>query len=109
MLSWREVQSAPIRLQGLDLDRNGSIDRDEVPVTAAVTLRRGYGPRPKPLPTPVPPAARPGDWFANMDRNGDGDISRREFLGTEAQFEAADTDRDGLLSREEARKAPAVP
>jgi hypothetical protein len=37
-----------------------------------------------------------------MDRNGDGDISRTEFLGTRDEFDAIDTDRDGLISLGEA-------
>jgi hypothetical protein len=37
-----------------------------------------------------------------MDRNGDGDVSLREWLGTREQFDAIDTDRDGLISVEEA-------
>jgi hypothetical protein len=37
-----------------------------------------------------------------MDRNGDGDVSRSEWLGTEEQFRAIDTDGDGLISVEEA-------
>jgi hypothetical protein len=37
-----------------------------------------------------------------MDRNGDGDVSRSEFLGTKAEFDAIDTDHDGLISLEEA-------
>jgi Ca2+-binding EF-hand superfamily protein len=41
-------------------------------------------------------------WFRKMDRNGDGDVSRIEFLGTKAEFDAIDTDHDGLVSREEA-------
>ncbi len=41
-------------------------------------------------------------WFQKMDRNGDGDVSRTEFLGTKAEFDAIDTDHDGLISFAEA-------
>ena len=37
-----------------------------------------------------------------MDRNGDGDISRSEFLGTKTEFDAIDTDHDDLISLAEA-------
>jgi hypothetical protein len=37
-----------------------------------------------------------------MDRNADGDISRIEFLGTRAEFDSIDTDRDELISLQEA-------
>src|SRR5207247_3380300 len=44
-------------------------------------------------------------WFRKMDRNRDGDVSRREFLGTEEQFRRIDADGDGLISVDEAMKA----
>ena len=40
-----------------------------------------------------------------MDRNRDGDVSRKEFLFGEELFRLIDTDGDGLISVEEAEKA----
>jgi Ca2+-binding EF-hand superfamily protein len=55
--------------------------------------------------TPVPPVpARGPAWFRKMDRNGDGDVSRSEFLGTREEFDAIDADRDGLVSLDEAQE-----
>lgn len=42
------------------------------------------------------------EWIRKMDVNGDGFVSRAEFLGTPAQFERIDADDDGLISPEEA-------
>jgi hypothetical protein len=42
-----------------------------------------------------------------MDRNGDGDLSRGEFLGTAEQFGRMDADGDGLVSAREAQKPEA--
>ena len=44
-------------------------------------------------------------WFRKMDRNRDGDVSRREFLGTAEQFRKLDKDEDGLLDAKEAESA----
>jgi Ca2+-binding EF-hand superfamily protein len=46
----------------------------------------------------------PPAWFVAMDRNGDGWISPREFLGPPELFRALDTDGDGLISPEEAAR-----
>ena len=42
-------------------------------------------------------------WFKKMDRNGDGDVSAREFNGPPSLFQRMDPDGDGLISPEEAR------
>lgn len=45
--------------------------------------------------------ARP-TWHRGMDRNHDGDVSRREFVGPLAKFDELDADHDGLISAAEA-------
>jgi Ca2+-binding EF-hand superfamily protein len=68
------------------------------------------------LPAAVVPAALAGTktepsvsqvptWFLQMDRNGDGDVSLREFLGPLELFRRLDRDGDGLISPQEAREA----
>jgi Ca2+-binding EF-hand superfamily protein len=51
------------------------------------------------------PGARGPLWFQKMDKNGDGDVSPAEFLGTAEQFRKIDTDGDGLIDPEEAERA----
>lgn len=45
------------------------------------------------------------EWFRAMDRNGDGFVSAREFLGTPEQFRTLDRNGDGLIAPDEAAKA----
>ena len=42
-------------------------------------------------------------WFYDMDRNGDGEVSLREFLGPIELFRKLDKNGDGLISLDEAR------
>jgi Ca2+-binding EF-hand superfamily protein len=54
----------------------------------------------------VPPRPQVGPmWFQKMDRNRDGFVSRREFLGTDEEFRKLDLNGDGLISVEEAEAA----
>ena len=55
----------------------------------------------------VAAAAAPA-WFRAMDRNGDGFVSRREFLGPPEVFRQLDANGDGLLSATEAARAADV-
>jgi Ca2+-binding EF-hand superfamily protein len=36
-----------------------------------------------------------------MDKNGDGKISREEFLGRPVAFDRLDTNKDGFITRDE--------
>jgi Ca2+-binding EF-hand superfamily protein len=113
-LSVRELRNAHRLLATLDTDGDGTLSRAEVPrqYSAALTLGpSGNDPTGRVVPAPVRrggpvmrrgPAARGPLWFQKMDRNRDGDVSRKEFLGTDEQFREIDTDGDGLISVEEA-------
>jgi Ca2+-binding EF-hand superfamily protein len=45
------------------------------------------------------------EWFKRMDRNLDGDLTWKEFLGPRHVFEELDADHDGLIDPKEAEKA----
>src|SRR5436309_6163852 len=49
------------------------------------------------------PAPRPEIRYGDMDRDGDGVITRSEWRGTRQAFDAADWNRDGVLSGDEVR------
>jgi hypothetical protein len=101
-----------------DADHDGRVSADEVPYHFQVTIARGglavlvgegAGTAPSGAIAALrgrEPTAGP-DWFRKMDRNHDGDISRREFLGPREQFERLDRDNDGLIDPTEASAAEA--
>ncbi len=61
-------------------------------------------PRPAPVEASEPPVAVPA-WFTKMDRNGDGDVSLKEFVGPIELFRKLDLNGDGLISPAEAAAA----
>jgi Ca2+-binding EF-hand superfamily protein len=79
--------------------RNGPVDTGNDFASALVELYRGGDASEQ----PPEPTAGPL-WFRKMDRNRDGFVSRREFLGTDEEFRQIDTDGDGLISVEEAER-----
>lgn len=109
-LSRRELLEARARLA--PFARNGKIGADDVPKQAQVLFQLGRPDQSLPsngregpnMFTPAPRYAGPL-WFRKMDRNRDGDVSPREFLGAPEFFKRIDTDGDGLIDPDEAERA----
>ncbi len=109
-LSVRELRTAWDRLSVLEPpDENGRVEAVTKAAIQPAAFLRLTRTADRNFPTlvngavPTPAAQQSGPlWFRKMDRNGDGDVSRAEFLGTRAEFDAMDADRDGLISRAEA-------
>ena len=82
-LSRRETERA--FLAALDLDRSGSLDRDELSRYPGELRQLRYGDR----------AAQ--QLFRAEDRNGDGKVGAREFRVRDEEWDALDVDRDGTV------------
>jgi Ca2+-binding EF-hand superfamily protein len=112
-LSLREMRVASTQILALDKDDDKQLSLREIPATFSVTFGLGnagnqyrvvsVGGAPG---APAPAAAGNGpEWFTRMDRNGDGDVTLKEFLGDETEFKQLDTNADGFI---EAKEAAAV-
>jgi Ca2+-binding EF-hand superfamily protein len=112
-LSLREMRVASARILALDKDEDGQITQREIPATYTVTFglgNPGFSYRvvqvgPMPGGAAPAPAGNGPEWFTRMDRNSDGDVTLKEFLGDEAEFKQLDANADGFI---EAKEAAAV-
>jgi Ca2+-binding EF-hand superfamily protein len=119
-LSRRELAQLVSQSRGWDRDGDGQLAFEEVPRLYTVRVEQdqpqlpfnrffGFGNFVANESRRLPSQRGP-DWFTQMDRNSDGDVSRREFLGTAAQFRQLDADGDQLIDAQEAGRAtPAAP
>jgi Ca2+-binding EF-hand superfamily protein len=109
-LGAREIASGADRLLARDADRDNQLTPDELPYVMVAAFMRSESPREQSFYVPATPPAAAMDstapaWFRHADFNGDGDISRREFLGSAEQFKRLDADRDGFMEVDEAASA----
>ncbi len=109
-LSLREMRTAGERMKPLDKNGDGKIAIAEVPIYVVMDFSRGstsglpprkYGFRHSIGSQPATEKEAP-DWFIRMDRNGDGDVTLREWLGTKEQFQKLDKNDDGFIEQAEA-------
>ena len=110
-LTLRERRQLERCLAALDTDGDGKLSPDEIPTAIRLAVTQGpYVHEHLRAPTAAMHEVVGTDrlaapaWFSSMDRNGDGDLSRGEFLGTAAQFNRFDADGDGLIGIAEAEQ-----
>lgn len=102
-LSRRELTTAWSRLETAGCTGTGGVVLERLPLQLVAAV--GIGPQK--LPPALVRHAGPS-WFRAMDRNHDGDVSRKEFVSKQEDFTRLDTDSDGLISAQEAERAGAT-
>jgi len=109
-LSMREVRTSWDRLIALETTDKSQVTRAALMPQGAIRFGRStevssmnsvamY------TQTPNRQSTRGPTWFRKFDRNGDSELSRNEFPGTQVDFDKLDADHDGYVSVEEAEKA----
>ena len=117
-LSIRELRAVPSLVASWDANGDGQVAPDELPRRYQIQISPGAGGTINgvlavpvafsgPMSTAAKLTGKGPDWFQRMDRNGDEDLSRREFLGSRAAFGKLDADGDGLVDLKEAEAASA--
>ncbi len=104
VLSESEIANSTTRLAQLFSASDSDLAPESLPVQLDVLVTRAYGDEdpfgsevfvrstaPSPESKPLP------EWFQAMDTNGDGLVTRREFLGGDESLKSLDRDRNGWL------------
>lgn len=114
-LAHREVRSVADKLALWDTNGDGQLSENEIPLQFRMVASQGslsnlgfVSPDPSRMQRGRPDGRVAGPiWFRKMDRNSDGEISRREFLGDLDLFEKLDLNGDGAIELTEAIQAKA--
>ena len=119
-ISMREMRYADKTLAKMERDDKPGLAETEPARRYRIEFARGvFNPFGNPerqvnvrMPTAVAEVIKPRPvgpiWFQRWDRNNDGDITWREFLGPRDAFEQLDADRDELIDPREAEAANAL-
>ncbi len=118
-LTQKEFAAGIERMQPYDHDGDGNLDATELLALRKYRVTFSFGVPPavridrqnqmtadRRLPVVRPTTTGPA-WFQKMDRNQDGDVTWREFLGPRASFEKLDQDASGWIDAEEAQQSEA--
>ncbi|MEO2014846.1 MAG: hypothetical protein ABGZ53_10785 [Fuerstiella sp.] len=110
-LAQSEIAAAARRVDLWDSNGDSMISSSEIPQLYQIT----FGPGQPQIPGLQVPgqaatmqanqsgsAATAPFWFGKLDRNSDGELSRREFPGTRAEFQSLDRNSDGSVTAVEA-------
>ena len=102
LLSVRELRTAAARIPVTD-----SAPLTPPLTTGALHRIRATASCGKPSPIQFETNLTAPEWFRAMDRNRDGDLSRREFTGPAAAFLRLDQNGDGLIAPDELKNGDA--
>lgn len=113
-LTQREFQAGVERMQPYDRDEDGRLEADELLALRRYRVTFSFGVPPavrierqnqmdssRRLPVVLQMTSGP-EWFRKMDRNQDGDVTWREFLGPRDAFDRLDRDGSGWIDADEA-------
>ena len=109
-LTMREIREGFVRLAAVDRNRDDRVAQSELESRFRLTFSFGrnqsFTPNANPMNQPLTPRLRSqangATWYRRMDRNLDGDITWREFLGSREQFRALDLNSDEMIDVTEA-------
>ena len=109
-LTHAEFARALATIKSWDANQDERITGDEIPAASYGTFHLGRtapGLRRPRMSRQMQPAAMAKDapvWFQKMDRNRDGEVSFREFLGPLDVFRKLDANHDGVIDAHEAQQ-----
>lgn len=115
-LTEHELAAAAERVELWDTDGNSVISSYEIPQLYQITFGPGKPQIPgvqfpgQSVTMPAGPSASASGatgpvWFGKLDRNSDGELSRREFPGSRTEYQALDRNSDGRVTAGEAEFA----